>query len=127
MAKVQKKGLVRIFNAYKYSMKGFKAGLENEAAIRQEFVLATILTIASVFVFDGVSQLILLIAMPWLTVVAELLNSGIEAVVDRIGTEYHELSGRAKDLGSAAVFVMLVLTLLTWGLILVNNYTSLLK
>ena len=88
MAKVQKKGLVRIFNAYKYSMKGFKAGL---------------------------------------TVVAELLNSGIEAVVDRIGTEYHELSGRAKDLGSAAVFVMLVLTLLTWVLILVNNYTSLLK
>ena len=65
--------------------------------------------------------------MPWLTVVAELLNSGIEAVVDRIGTEYHELSGRAKDLGSAAVFVMLVLTLLTWVLILVNNYTSLLK
>ena len=127
MAKVQKKGLVRIFNAYKYSMKGFKAGLENEAAIRQEFVLATILTIASVFVFDGVSQLILLIAMPWLTVVAELLNSGIEAVVDRIGTEYHELAGRAKDLGSAAVFVMLVLTLLTWVLILVNNYTSLLK
>lgn len=127
MAKVQKKGLVRIFNAYKYSMKGFKAGLENEAAIRQEFVLATILTIASVFVFDGVSQLILLIAMPWLTVAAELLNSGIEAVVDRIGTEYHELSGRAKDLGSAAVFVMLVLTLLTWVLILVNNYTSLLK
>ena len=127
MAKVQKKGLVRIFNAYKYSMKGFKAGLENEAAIRQEFVLATILTIASVFVFDGVSQLILLIAMPWLTVVAEHLNSGIEAVVDRIGTEYHELSGRAKDLGSAAVFVMLVLTLLTWVLILVNNYTSLLK
>ena len=127
MAKVQKKGLVRIFNAYKYSMKGFKAGLENEAAIRQEFVLATILTIASFFVFDGVSQLILLIAMPWLTVVAELLNSGIEAVVDRIGTEYHELSGRAKDLGSAAVFVMLVLTLLTWVLILVNNYTSLLK
>ena len=59
--------------------------------------------------------------------VAELLNSGIEAVVDRIGTEYHELSGRAKDLGSAAVFVMLVLTLLTWVLILVNNYTSLLK
>lgn len=121
MAKVQKKGLVRIFNAYKYSMKGFKAGLENEAAIRQEFVLATILTIASVFVFDGVSQLILLIAMPWLTVVAELLNSGIEAVVDRIGTEFNELSGRAKDLGSAAVFVMLILTLVTWVLIVVDH------
>ena len=128
MAKVQKKGLVRIFNAYKYSMKGFKAGLENEAAIRQEFVLAIILTIvACVFFNNDVVKLILLIAMPWLTVVAELLNSAVEAVVDRIGTEYHELSGRAKDLGSAAVFVMLVLTLLTWGLILVNNYTSLLK
>ncbi|NLK85652.1 MAG: diacylglycerol kinase [Aeromonadales bacterium] len=124
MAKVQKKGLTRIFNAYKYSMKGFKAGLENEAAIRQEFVIAIILTVASFFVFKNIEQLILLIAMPWITVVAELLNSAVEAVVDRVSTEYHELSGRAKDLGSAAVFVMLILTLLTWGLVLVNNYTS---
>ena len=123
MAKVQKKGLVRIFNAYKYSMKGFKAGLENEAAIRQEFVLAIILTIvACVFFNNDVVKLILLIAMPWLTVVAELLNSAVEAVVDRIGTEYHELSGRAKDLGSAAVFVMLILTLVTWILIVITYF-----
>ena len=123
MAKVQKKGLVIIFNAYKYSMKGFKAGLENEAAIRQEFVLAIILTIvACVFFNNDVVKLILLIAMPWLTVVAELLNSAVEAVVDRIGTEYHELSGRAKDLGSAAVFVMLILTLVTWILIVLTKF-----
>ena len=123
MAKVQKKGLVRIFNAYKYSMKGFKAGLENEAAIRQEFVLAIILTIvACVFFNNDVVKLILLIAMPWLTVVAELLNSAVEAVVDRIGTEYHELSGPAKDLGSAAVFVMLILTLVTWILIVLTKF-----
>ena len=123
MAKVQKKGLVRIFNAYKYSMKGFKAGLENEAAIRQEFVLAIILTIvACVFFNNDVVKLILLIAMPWLTVVAELLNSAVEAVVDSIGTEYHELSGRAKDLGSAAVFVMLILTLVTWILIVLTKF-----
>lgn len=123
MAKIQKKGLVRIFNAYKYSMKGFKAGLENEAAIRQEFVLAIILTIvACVFFNNDVVKLILLIAMPWLTVVAELLNSAVEAVVDRIGTEYHELSGRAKDLGSAAVFVMLILTLVTWILIVLTKF-----
>lgn len=122
MTKVQKKGLQRIFNAYKYSMKGFKAGLENEAAIRQEFVLAIVLTIASVFVAKSVYDLLWLIFMPWLTVCVELLNSGIEAVVDRIGSEYHELSGRAKDLGSAAVFVMLVLTALTWLLILAKNY-----
>ena len=123
MAKVQKKGLVRIFNAYKYSMKGFKAGLENEAAIRQEFVLAIILTIvACVFFNNDVVKLILLIAMPGVTVVAELLNSAVEAVVDRIGTEYHELSGRAKDLGSAAVFVMLILTLVTWILIVLTKF-----
>ena len=122
MAKVQKKGLTRIVNAAKYSMKGFKAGLINEAAIRQEFVLAIILSVLSVFIYTSVTQLILLIVMPWLTVCVELLNSGIEAVVDRIGSEFHELSGRAKDLGSAAVFVMLILTLFTWGAVIIDNY-----
>lgn len=122
MAKVQKKGLTRIVNAAKYSMKGFKAGLINEAAIRQEFVLAIILSVLSVFIYTSVTQLILLIVMPWLTVCVELLNSGIEAVVDRIGSEFHELSGRAKDLGSAAVFVMLILTLFTWGAVIIENY-----
>lgn len=122
MAKVQKKGLTRIVNAAKYSMKGFKAGLINEAAIRQEFVLAIILSVVSAFIYTSVTQLILLIVMPWLTVCVELLNSGIEAVVDRIGSEFHELSGRAKDLGSAAVFVMLILTLFTWGAVIIENY-----
>lgn len=122
MAKVQKKGLTRIVNATKYSMKGFKAGLINEAAIRQEFVLAIILSVLSAFIYTSVTQLILLIVMPWLTVCVELLNSGIEAVVDRIGSEFHELSGRAKDLGSAAVFVMLILTLFTWGAVIIENY-----
>ena len=127
MAKVQKNGLVRIYNAGKYSMKGFKAGLENEAAIRQEIFLGVILTLVAFYLrfFSdfGYStlELIALISMPWLTVVAELLNSGIEAVVDRIGTEFNELSGRAKDLGSAAVFVMLILTLVTWVLIVVDH------
>ena len=128
MAKVQKKGLVRIYNAGKYSMKGFKAGLENEAAIRQEIFLGVILTLVAFYLrfFSdfGYStlELISLISMPWITVVAELLNSGIEAVVDnRIGTEFNELSGRAKDLGSAAVFVMLILTLVTWVLIVVDH------
>lgn len=122
MAKVQKKGLTRIVNAAKYSMKGFKAGLINEAAIRQEFVLAIILSVLSAFIYTSVTQLILLIVMPWLTVCVELLNSGIEAVVDRIGSEFHELSGRAKDLGSAAVFVMLILTLFTWVAVIIENY-----
>ena len=119
---IKKKGLTRIVNAAKYSMKGFKAGLINEAAIRQEFLLAIILTITSAFIYGSVTQPILLNVMPWLTVCVELLNSGIEAVVDRIGPEFHELSGRAKDLGSAAVFVMLILTLFTWTAIIIENY-----
>lgn len=118
MAKVQKKGLVRIFNAYKYSMKGFKAGIENEAAIRQELVLAAIMTVAAFFIFNSAVELVLLVVTPWIVVITELLNSAVEAVVDRIGPEFHELSGRAKDLGSAAVFVALGVTLFTWGAII---------
>lgn len=124
MAKVQKKGLVRIFNAYKYSMKGFKAGIENEAAIRQELVLATIMTVAAFFIFNSALELILLVFTPWIVVITELLNSAVEAVVDRIGTEFHELSGRAKDLGSAAVFVALGVTLFTWGAIIVDHIVA---
>lgn len=121
MAKVQKKGLVRIFNAYKYSMKGFKAGIENEAAIRQELVLAAIMTVAAFFIFNSAVELVLLIVTPWIVVITELLNSAVEAVVDRIGSEFHELSGRAKDLGSAAVFVALGVTLFTWAAIIVEH------
>lgn len=124
MAKVQKKGLVRIFNAYKYSMKGFKAGIENEAAIRQELVLAAIMTVAAFFIFTSAVELVLLVVTPWIVVITELLNSAVEAVVDRIGPEFHELSGRAKDLGSAAVFVALGVTLFTWGAIIAERLVA---
>ena len=124
MAKVQKKGLVRIFNAYKYSMKGFKAGIENEAAIRQELVLAAIMTVAAFFIFNSAVELVLLVVTPWIVVITELLNSAVEAVVDRIGPEFHELSGRAKDLGSAAVFVALGVTLFTWGAIIAERLVA---
>ena len=127
MTKVQKKGLVRIYNAGKYSMKGFKAGLENEAAIRQEIFLGVILTLVAFYLrfFSdfGYStlELIALISMPWLTVVAELLNSVPILSTTASIPEFNELSGRAKDLGSAAVFVMLILTLVTWVLIVVDH------
>ncbi len=124
MAKVQKKGLVSIFNAYKYSMKGFKAGIENEAAIRQELVLAAIMTVAAFFIFNSAVELVLLVVTPWIVVITELLNSAVEAVVDRIGPEFHELSGRAKDLGSAAVFVALGVTLFTWGAIIAERLVA---
>ena len=114
MAKPGAKGLRRIVNATFYSMKGIKAGLINEAAFRQEAFLSVCMIIAAVFIAKDVVQFILLLLGPFLVMTVEILNSAIESVVDRIGNEYHELSGRAKDMGSAAVFFMLIFTLISW-------------
>ena len=120
MGKPGATGITRIVHAAKYSMQGFKAGLKHEAALRQELLLGVILTLLALFVADTVVEFLLLTIMPWLTFTVELLNSAIEAVVDRFGDEWHELSGRAKDIGSAAVFVMLCLTAVTWILIILS-------
>ena len=114
MSKPGATGLTRIIHATRYSMQGFRAGLKHEAALRQELLLGSVLTLLAFAVSESVIELVLLILLPWLTFAVEILNSAIEAVVDRFGDEYHELSGRAKDLGSAAVFVLLVLTAFTW-------------
>ncbi len=114
MAKPGATGITRIINATKYSMQGLKAAFINEAAFRQESILAIIMIIAAIFLAQGVVQFILLITGPFLVMTVEILNSAIESVVDRIGNEYHELSGRAKDMGSAAVFIMLVYTVVVW-------------
>jgi diacylglycerol kinase (ATP) len=129
MAKTGATGIVRIINAGKYSLKGLKAGLVNEAAFRQEAVLGLIMIIAAVFLARENSQFnvlyySVLISGPFLVMTFEIINSAIEAVVDRIGNEYHELSGRAKDMGSAAVFIMLMYTLITWILVLLHLYTG---
>ncbi|MDN3695858.1 MULTISPECIES: diacylglycerol kinase [Vibrio] len=113
-----KTGIARIYDATGYSMKGLKAAWINEAAFRQEVVLCFLLTIATfVFTITDVERVVLIGSLV-LILLAELLNSAIEAVVDRIGSEWHELSGRAKDIGSAAVFVSLVFAALTWAIIL---------
>lgn len=123
MSKTGVTGFKRIVNAGKYSLQGLKAAWVNEAAFRQELVLTLIMTVIAVCIpaVDVVSRL-LLILMPWLVMVVEILNSAIEAVVDRMGDEWNELSGRAKDLGSAAVFIMLWLTAVVWVVILVKTY-----
>ncbi len=110
MAKTGAAGLKRIVNAGIYSLQGLKAGFKYEAAVRQELLMAACLTVAAFFLAEDLAVLLILLILPWLTVAFELVNSAIEAVVDRIGDEYHELSGRAKDLGSACVFVLLILT-----------------
>ena len=122
MSKPGKTGLTRIVNAFGYSMQGIRAALKHEAAFRQEMVLAIILIPLAFFITQDVIKLVLLITAPLLVLVVEILNSAIEAVVDRFGEEHHELSGRAKDMASAAVFFSLLIVVIVWGLILFDIY-----
>lgn len=111
-------GLTRIINAFGYSRQGLKAAYCNEAAFRQEVWLALILIPLALWLKLSAVSTVLLIGSVFLVLIVELVNSAIEAIVDRIGPEYHELSGRAKDIGSAAVLVALVFMVLTWALLL---------
>lgn len=113
-----KANFARIVRAAGYSMKGLKAAYVHEAAFRQEVWLAIILLPLALFLGDTGIEKALLAGSILLILVAELLNSAVESVVDRIGSEFHELSGRAKDIGSASVFVAMVLAGLTWLLVL---------
>lgn len=108
----------RVIKATGYSMKGLKTAYHNEAAFRQEIWLACCLIPLGLLLGDGTIEKVLLCGTVLIVLITELLNSAIESVVDRIGSEYHELSGRAKDIASAAVFMAMVLFALTWLLIL---------
>lgn len=112
------KGLKRVFLAYQNSMKGFIWLYKNEAAFRQELVMLIVL-IPLTFIFNitPLEQVTLIISLLFI-VFAEVVNTAIEAVVDRIGLEIHPLSGLAKDLGSSAVFISLTIATLTWAVIL---------
>ena len=109
MSKPGKTGVPRIIDAFGYSMKGFAAVWKYEAAFRQEVGLAVVLIPTAFWLAQTHIELILLIASVFWVLMAELANSSVEAVVDRTGSERHELSGRAKDIGSALVFVSLAL------------------
>ncbi|WOB91385.1 diacylglycerol kinase [Providencia sp. PROV175] len=118
----QVKGFTRVIKAAGYSLKGLKAAWVNEAAFRQESVAAIIAIFIAFYLDISYIDRILLVSSVVLVAIVELLNSAIEAVVDRIGSEYHELSGRAKDIGSAAVFVSIGLALFIWVLVLWKRY-----
>lgn len=115
-------GFTHLIHSTKYSMKGLKAAFIHEAAFRQEVALCVVLFPAALFLGQTLVERLLLIGCCALVLVAELMNSAIESVVDRIGPEFHELSGRAKDIGSAAVFVALVFAGVTWGSILISRF-----
>ena len=113
-----KTGLKRIFNALHYSIDGFKAAYQHEHAFRQELFLAIILIPLALYVEPSMIGRVLMIASVLLVLVVELLNSAIEAAVDRISLENHHLIKRAKDMGSAAVFIALLNVAVTWLLVL---------
>ena len=113
-----KTGLVRIWHAFLNSCAGLADAWKHESAFRQEIVLAAILIPAACFMPVSPGERALLIAAVLLVIIVELLNTGVEVAIDRISFERHSLSKRAKDIGSAAVFVALVLLALVWGVIL---------
>lgn len=113
-----KSGLVRIWRAFFYSIAGFSAAIKHEHAFRQELFLAVILFPFAILLPLTLTERAMLIATLLLVLVVELLNSAVEAVVDRVSLDNHDLSKRAKDLGSAAVFLSCVIVLVVWGCII---------
>ena len=111
-------GFTRLFRAIGASMKGFIGAYREEAAFRQELVLAVIVIPLGLWLGRNGIERTLLIAPMFLVLIVELVNSAIEATVDRIGLERHILSGLAKDIGSAAVFMSLLLLAVVWLLVL---------
>lgn len=108
-------GLTRIVKAVGFSWQGLKSTFVNEAAFRQELFLAMILIPLAIWLGETAIQMALMISSVILLLIVEILNSAIEAVVDRFGGELHELSGRAKDMGSAAVSLALIYVLVIWA------------
>jgi diacylglycerol kinase (ATP) len=111
-------GLARVFRAFGASGRGIAGAFREEAAFRQELLLAVAVIPLGVWLGHGGVEKALLAAPMLLVLVVEVLNSAIEATVDRVGLEHHELSGLAKDLGSAAVFIAFGLLVTVWVLVL---------
>ena len=113
-----KTGLTRILNAFGYSLAGLRAAYRHEDAFRQEVILAAILIPLALLMPTGGLGKALMIASVLLVILVELLNSAIEAAIDRISLDQHRLSKRAKDIGSAAVLIALLNVVIVWGLVL---------
>ncbi len=114
MTKPGRSGISRLIAATRYSWKGFKAAWMHEEAFRMETTLALGFTPLAFIIGQGLAHQIALVITCGLVILAEVINTAIESIVDRIGPEHDPLSGQAKDLGSAAVFVTLALFLVVW-------------
>ena len=116
--KSNRTGIARIQHAFIYSAKGFSAAWKNEAAFRQEVVACLLLIPLALWLGESNAEKGFLVLVLLLVLLTELFNSAIEAIVDRVGDEYHELSGRAKDIGSAAVLLSIFTVIVVWGVVL---------
>ena len=118
-----RKGLNRVWHALGYSVAGLRAGW-SETAFRQEAIASVILLPAAFWLGSNWVEVVLLAGTVILIMIVELLNTGIETAIDRIGPEWHDLSKRAKDMGSAAVLLSLLLCALTWCLAIFQRLTT---
>jgi len=114
-------GLIRLVNAFGNTWKGYVGAFREEAAFRQELALCVVLFPVGLWLGQNGIERALLVGPIFIILIVELLNSGIEATVDRIGLERHQLSGLAKDLGSAAVFTSFALLAVVWALVLFDR------
>lgn len=122
MANAANTGIRRLVNATYFSLAGLRAAWVNEAAFRQECVATVVLAPVALWLGTNPVEHALLIGSCVLVVIVELLNSAVEATVDRVGMDRHQLAARAKDLASAAVFMSLVLTVVVWALIAYGRF-----
>ena len=122
MGKPGNTGIRRILRATVYSMQGFGHAFRNEAAFRQEIALTVVLTPFAFWLGRSPLEIAMLIGVCLIILIVELLNTAVEAAIDRHGDEQHELSGAAKDLGSAAVFVSLVLVAVVWLVVVYDRF-----
>jgi len=118
------KGIKRIILATGYSWQGLVAVFKHEAAFRQEVALCLVLMPLGIWLGETGVERALLIGCLFLVLIVEILNSAIEAVVDRFGGEMHKLSGRAKDMGSAAVLLSLINVAMIWGFVFYDRLSS---
>ena len=112
------RGPVGVWKATLWSLKGLRAAWAYESSFRLEVYLLVVLAPAALWLGNSAVERVLLLGSLLLVLSAELLNSAIEALIERYGAEHHELAGRAKDMGSAAVFVLMLNVILTWALLL---------
>ncbi|HHL45120.1 MAG TPA: diacylglycerol kinase [Gammaproteobacteria bacterium] len=118
------RGLVHVWRAFQYSVQGLRAAWRYEEAFRLELLACVLMIPLGIWLGRSAVEYALLFSSLLLVLIVELVNSAIEAIVDRIGVEQHKLSGRAKDIGSAAVFLSLFYVAVVWGSLLLGRLTE---